>query len=421
MATRDKLVQLHKQCLNKVKDMEAKGFKGSSTSEINAAIEATRKAQNAIKRLDAQKSAEALSEDLTFETNSERVGQRLASQMKISVDEATNKITNYKEILNKAVMEDSFTTLRAFEGAMNNALSYGTANTGGNLIAQNLQADLIEAMRFPGSIRDICPNQTVIDSAINITWPTVNTTAFRADKLSETDDVEAGDTITVNHVTTDLQRYTSGRQEAPELLLNAGVIDVVGMIQRVANMEIRAAFENDAINGASTAPVVGLLTSAPSGTSQVTTDAPAAGTTARNLSLTNMLQVTRRMDLAYRGNLDDCVFLVHQDTLTHLETLTDSNGRYLLAPDKESAAAGTLFGHRVYENPNVPNLGTASGRDVVVFFNRQFFDIRDHSLTEFRVYRDYEFHKYDRAAFVLQMYTGARMLDNGAVRKVVTG
>jgi HK97 family phage major capsid protein len=253
----------------------------------------------------------------------------------------------------------SVRSLSVLEQAELRVLSKATAAAGANLVPQEFERQLIDSLRWLGSLRSLATVITTSDGS-EILVPTVTshgTAAWIGENASYTESDEAFGNVS-------LKAYKAGTMiRVSEELLADSAFDLDAYMRREFGTRIGILEE--------TAYVVGDGTGKPTGiVGQATAGVTAASTTA--LTYDELVDLMFSVPVQYRGRAS---FLVSDTFVRTILKLKDNDGRPLWGPGLNAGQPDTIMGRPVYPHPDMA--APAAAAVPALFGDFSYYWIRD--------------------------------------------
>ena len=253
----------------------------------------------------------------------------------------------------------SVRNLSQLEQAELRVLSKATAAAGANLVPQEFERQLIDALRWLGSLRSLA---TVITTSAGeeILVPTVTshgTAAWIAENGSYTDSDEAFGNVS-------LKAYKAGTMiRVSEELLADSAFDLDAYMRREFSTRIGVLEETAYVVGDGTGKPTGIVGQAGAGVT-------AAGTTA--VTYDELIDLMFSVPVQYRGRAS---FLVSDTFVKTILKLKDNDGRPVWGAGLNAGMPDTIMGRPVYPHPDMA--AVATGAVPALFGDFSYYWIRD--------------------------------------------
>lgn len=252
----------------------------------------------------------------------------------------------------------------------------GTDPEGGHTVPRSFYGRLVEHMIENSGVLQAGP--TVLDTAggepldIPIT-----------DTFSDAAVVSEGSAIPQSEPTFNQRqlgsfKYGQMHQISPELVSDSGV-DILSFLARQSGRAMGNALGAHLLNGTGTGQPRGIMTDA---TVALTGDTGLEG----GFTYENLVDLQYSVISPYRRS---AVWLMNDATVGELRKLTDGNGQPLWQPSIQVGAPGTVLGHSVVTDPNMPT--TALDAKSVLFGDFSVYYVRRVSALRFERSDDYAF------------------------------
>jgi HK97 family phage major capsid protein len=280
------------------------------------------------------------------------------------------------------------------------ALSTTTAADGGTIFAPETMMNSIEVnmLAFGGVLAVSEIIRTSGSDRCRMRWPTVNDTANKGRRLSESQAVTNTAQPSFGAVWWDLYKYTSDEILVPYELLNGTPFNLAAVLGRMMGERIGRKAADDLTTGTGVNQPGGLVTKA--------TSYSAAAATA--ISWDDLDNLVSAVDPAYRLGAG---FMFNDAIRGYLRKLKDGMGRPLWLAEANGAEPTSLKGYPWYINQSMDST-VASGKKTVLFGQLPKYKVRMHD--EIRIYRLVErYRENDQDAFLAFAEMDGNLLDAG--------
>ena len=249
------------------------------------------------------------------------------------------------------------------------ALTKGTATAGGNTVPTSFYDQLIAHMIEVSGVLMAGPTVLNTDSGESIEVPTT-TAHSSAAIVAENAAIGASDPAFAKR-TLGAYKYGVLLQVSNELLSDTGV-DLEGYLAMQAGRALGNAFGAHLVTGTGSGQPTGVITSATTGVTGVTSFAG-------EFLADNLIDLYFSVIAPYR-NSASCGWLMKDATLALVRKLKDQTNQYLWQPSIQAGAPDTLLGKPVHTDPNVAAVATSAKSvafgDFSAYFVRQVNGIR---------------------------------------------
>jgi HK97 family phage major capsid protein len=243
------------------------------------------------------------------------------------------------------------------------ALAAGSGTAGGYTVPQGFYAELQEAMKAFGGMRNVAFNlNTAAGNQLMI--PTANNVSQVGAILAEnaaatTSDPSFGQTSLTAY------KYTSNIILVPIELLQDSAFDVESWVRSKIAERIARITNQHFTTGTGTGQPTGIVTGAVSGK---------VGTTGQTTSIIadDLVDLEHAIDPAYRAG---STFMMHDQSLKVIKKLKDTQGRFLWMPGLTSNAPDTILGYKYEINQDMATM--AANAKSVLFGRLSSYWIRN--------------------------------------------
>lgn len=260
------------------------------------------------------------------------------------------------------------TTLRSgwVDGRELRAQGVATGAAGGYTVPAPFRAQLIETMKWYGSMRDVAEVITT-ETGATLPWPTNDDTANVGAILAENTQVTEQD-VTIGTNDVGAYMYTSKLVRVSLQLLNDSAFNLESWLAGVLGRRIGRAQNAHFTTGTGTAQPEGIQTNAAVGKT---------GTTGQTTSVIydDLIDLIHSVDPAYR-NSGRSAFMLNDATLGAARKLKDSQQRPLWEPSVQAGVPDSLLGYRYVINQDMPVMA-ANAKSILFGDFRAGYLIRD--------------------------------------------
>lgn len=300
---------------------------------------------------------------------------------------------------------DIASAMRLPQGAM----STTTSSEGGYTVATEYYKTLMEAMKAFGGIRAVASViQTGTGAQMN--FPTANATSEIGEIVGQNSAVSLGDT-SFGNTTLDVYKYSSKKIAVPFELIQDGMFDIEGYINRILSVRIGRITAAHFTTGTGSGQPNGVVTAAAAGK---------IGTTGQSTTVIydDLIDLEHSVDPAYRTK-PGVGYMLNDSTVKSLRKMKDSQGRPIFVPGYEQGspqgAPERLLGRPIYINQEMPAM-SASAKSILFgdFSEYMIREVMD--LTLFRM-ADSNFILNGQIGFVAFNRQGGNLIDVGGAVK----
>ena len=287
-----------------------------------------------------------------------------------------------------------------------NTMSTTTGSEGGYTVPATIAAELIEALKAFGGMRQAAESFTT-STGNDLSYPSTDGTA------------ETGELIAQNTIATDLDmsfgtvalnvyKFGSKVITIPIELLQDSIIDVVGLVRRRTAERIGRAINTYCTTGTGTSQPRGIVTGASSGK---------VGTTGQTLTVIydDLVDLEHSVDPEYRKL--GCKWMMNDASVKVIRKLKDSQNRPLFVPAYEGGFKGApaeLMGYPIVINQDVAVM--AANAKSILFGKLDTYKIRDAMQVSLFRFDDSAFMKKGQVGFLAWARAGGNLTDTTAVR-----
>ncbi|MFC7929167.1 phage major capsid protein [Streptomyces cinereoruber] len=241
-----------------------------------------------------------------------------------------------------------------FDGKELRAQGVATGAAGGYLVPPEFRAQMVEAMKFYGAMRDVAEVITTQTGA-TLPWPTNDDTANVGAILAENTQVTEQD-VTIGQADIGAYMYTSKQVRVSYQLLQDSAFDLESWLARKLGERIGRIQNTHFTTGTGSSQPEGVQTNA------VIAKTGAAGQVT-SVTYDDLIDLMHSIDPAYR-NGGRQAWMMHDTTLAAARKLKDSQGRPLWEPSLQAGVPDSLLGHRIVVNQDMPVMA-ASARSIL--------------------------------------------------------
>ena len=289
------------------------------------------------------------------------------------------------------------------------AQAVGTDATGGYLVPEGFQAELIKSLKAWGPMNDDTIVR-VLDTATGnvLPWPSMDDTANEGSLIAENTQVSESN-LTFSTKQLDAYKYTTGVTLVSSELLQDSGLDVEAIIRDAMVERIGRILNRHFTVGTGSGQPNGIVTAATLGV----TAASASAFTADEI-----IDLLHSVDPAYRSD-PSMRWMFNDTTFKQIRKLKDGQSNYLWQPqDVRTGAPAQLLGHPYSVNQAMSDVGDSSpsGDDraiVVGAFNR-FVVRRVRAWAMRRLTERYA--DYDQVGFIGFTRADSELIDTAAVK-----
>jgi len=356
-----------------------------------------------IDNIDAQ--IDRIEKVLSVEAKVEDRGAKLADQSDLSVDEATSKVAQEKEIFNSflrggvnALTSDQRLFMENKTRSIQGAMSTGVPGEGGYLAPTDFQATLFEEMLKYGGMLSVA---TIINTENGNTmeWPTVDETSQEGEIVGENATVSNQD-ITFGITNLDVFKFSSKDIAVPFELLQDSQIDLESYIIRALAERIARIQNRMYTTGTGSAQPQGVVVASAVGTTGI------VGQTT-TITVDDLIDLEHSIDPAYR-EAGSARYMFHDQTLKALKKLKDGQGRPLWVPGVAVSEPNTINGYAYTINQQMPQM--AADAKSVLFGDFSKYLIRNVMQTQLFRMTDSAFTRNGQVGFLAFARSGGRFI-----------
>lgn len=363
-----------------------------------------------IEKLDASIAREQ--KILDIEASKIGANRRSAEELGLSEDEHTNdkKVLDsaFKAFLRggiHALTDEQREAVNRRNASISNALSTGTGSEGGFTTQNEFAAQLIEAMKAFGGVRQVATTLRS-ESGSQMDWPTTDATSEEGEIVGENAAVTEGDTTfgTIAHV---VYKYSSKSIAVPFELLQDSEIDIEAYINSLLAMRLGRITNKHFTIGTGTGQPNGIVTAAGVGKT---------GATGQTTSLTyqDLIDLEHSVDPAYRAM--GAGFMFNDLTLAEIKKLADSQNRPLWLPGIASGEPDRILNRPYTINQDMAVM--AANAKSVAFGDFSKYIIRDVMQTQLFRMTDSKYTEKGQVGFLAFLRSGGNLIDVGGAVKV---
>lgn len=285
------------------------------------------------------------------------------------------------------------------------AMGVASGSTGGYFVPQGFADAFDLAMKATDGARDVA---TVIrtDTGNLIPYPTVDDTSVTGEMIGENADTNAED-ATAGVVNLSAYKFSSKIILVSAELMEDSAFDIETMVGQLAGERLARAQGPKFATGTGTSQPQGIAAAA------------GAGVTAASATVIDPDELVRlyySIDPAYR-NSGAFGFMMHDGIRLQIALMKDGEGRPLFQASYREGEPDRIMGRPVVPNQFMQST-VATGTTTVLAGDFSKFLIRDVGMVRFRRL-DERYAEKDQTGFLALMRSDSRLLNSGAVKKLV--
>lgn len=288
-----------------------------------------------------------------------------------------------------------------------NTMSTTTGAEGGYTVPTTIAAELIEALKMYGGMRQGAESFTT--SAGNpMSYPTSDGTAETGELVAQNAPASPADP-SFGTVALDVYKFGSKLIKVPIELLQDSIIDVVAFVRNRSATRIGRAINTYCTTGTGISQPRGVVTGASSGK---------VGTTGQTLTVIydDLVDLEHSVDPAYRAL--GCSWMLHDSSLKVIRKLKDTAGRPLFIPSYDAGIArgapAELLGYPIIVNQDVPVM--AANAKSILFGHFKAYKIRDVMQVSLFRFEDSALMQSGQVGFLAWARAGGNLTDAASVK-----
>ncbi|MEJ2045599.1 MAG: phage major capsid protein [Reinekea sp.] len=337
--------------------------------------------------------------------------QERADREGISTDEAEHRNEQDADIFNtwirggaNALSMEQRQLINQRAREVRNTMSTGTGAEGGYLVPNQFAANMLEAMKSFGGMRDVA---TILrtENGATMDWPTTDATSEEGEIVGENQSATGSDP-TFGTKSLNTCKFSSKVVTVPFELLQDSVIDLEGHIRERLTGRLARINNRLFTTGTGTTQPGGIVTASAAGKVGQTGQATSVATG-------DLLDLIHSVDPAYRGNAR---FMFHDMTLKELKKLTDpTTKKPLWLPGFDVKEPDTINGYGYTINQHMPEM--AASAKSILFGDFSKYLIRD--VMQILLFRmtDSKYTEKGQIGFLAWMRAGGDLMDVGGAVK----
>lgn len=271
--------------------------------------------------------------------------------------------------------------MEIFKGTDAKALSIGTGSSGGYLLPEEFIAEVARKLVHKSVFLNVARIWSGVDMIGKMPRETGTVSVTIAGELVTPSQTQ----FALGQITWALQKRMALTNLPQELWKFAG-IDVLNLLSTMFAEQFQKTEDNLYLNGTGSQQPMGLLTQTTGMTSLVISGA--------QTQWQDLFRLKHSVKSQYREEKRNCVYMMNNDTIEKVSTLTDDQNRPVFidrgsegmgGPDIPPQTVGFIAGHAVLENPYTPGPvteGTVAATAKIVFgnFNRGYYSFKGQSM-----------------------------------------
>lgn len=291
--------------------------------------------------------------------------------------------------------------------AFMNTMSTTTGNEGGYTVPTTIAAELIEALKAFGGMRQAADAFTT-SSGNPMSWPSTDGTAEVGELLAENAPA-TGQDVSFGTVGLNVYKFGSKTFAVPFELLQDSIIDVEALIRGRAAERIGRAMNQYFTTGTGASQPRGIVTGASLGKT---------GTTGQTLTVIydDLVDLEHSVDPAYRQQ--GCSYMMHDGSVKVIRKIKDTAGRPIFIPATSGALSGgepaAINGYPLVVNQDVAVM--AANAKSILFGALKKYKIRDVLQVSLFRFDDSAYISKAQIGFLAWARAGGNLTDSAAVK-----